>query len=237
MQTINVRTTQNVFIEYPIASLGDRVVAALIDMAILIVYFFVFIGTIVYLEVNSDVVYVLGYVLPSLLYVLLCEIFMGGQTLGKRAIGIKVVRVDGTSPTIGNYVVRWILHLVEVEAFLGLIALITIAAGGRGQRLGDMAAGTTVVKLAKEKDATASEVFTLTHNQYNPVFGQVLALNDRDIELIQQALHVYNETGNAHPMNVIGRKIETKLGINTEMEAVNFLMQIIKDYAHLSAAK
>ena len=74
MQTINVRTTQNVFIEYPIASLGDRVVAALIDMAILVVYFFVFTGTIVYLEVSSDVVYVLGYVLPSLLYVLLFQL-------------------------------------------------------------------------------------------------------------------------------------------------------------------
>jgi hypothetical protein len=80
-------------------------------------------------------------------------------------------------------------------------------------------------------------VFTLTHNEYNPVFSQVLSLNDRDIELIQQALHVYNETGNAQPMNIIGRKIETRLGISTEMEAVNFLMQIVKDYAHLSAAK
>jgi uncharacterized RDD family membrane protein YckC len=237
MQTINVRTTQNVFIEYPIASLGDRIVATLIDTAIMVVYFFVFLGIIIYLEASSEVLFVLGYVLPTLLYRLLCEIFMGGQTPGKRAMGIKVVRIDGTSPTIGNYVIRWILHLIEVRAFAGLIALIAIASSSRGQRLGDMAAGTSVVKLAKEKDSTASEVFTLTHNEYNPVFSQVLSLNDRDIELIQQALHVYTETGNAQPMNIIGRKIETKLGISTEMEAVNFLMQIVKDYAHLSAAK
>jgi uncharacterized RDD family membrane protein YckC len=237
MQTINVRTTQNVFIEYPIASLGDRIVATLIDTAVIVVYSIVFFGTVIYFKVDSDVLFILGYMLPSLLYRLLCEIFMGGQTPGKRAMGIKVVRIDGTSPTIGNYVLRWIFHLIEVRAFLGIIALISVASSSKGQRLGDMAAGTSVVKLAKEKDATASEVFTLTHNEYNPIFSQVLALNDRDIELIQQALHVYTETGNAQPLNVIGRKVESKLGINTEMEAVNFLMQIVKDYAHLSAAR
>ncbi len=237
MQTIKVRTTQNVFIEYPIASLGDRVIATLIDSLIIAVYFLVFIGIVLYLGVESEVLFILGYVLPTLLYRLLCEIFMGGQTLGKRAMGIRVVRIDGTSPTIGNYVMRWILHLIEVRAFGGIIALIAVASSSKGQRLGDMAAGTSVVKLVKEKEITASEVFTLTHNEYNPVFSQVLALNDRDIELIQQALHVYTETGNAQPLNIIGRKVETKLGINTEMEAVNFLMQIVKDYANLSAAK
>jgi uncharacterized RDD family membrane protein YckC len=241
MQTINVRTTQNVFIEYPVASLGDRVVANLLDSVIVAAY--VVVAALVMDSVNGSLdntaewIAIATILLPALLYHLLFEIFMDGQSPGKRVMEIKVVRTDGTSPTIGNYVMRWILRLLEIRLFWGLIALVAIAAGGRGQRLGDMAAGTTVVKLVRERDATASEVFTLTHGQYNPVFHQVLALNDRDIELIQQAIHVYSETGNAHPMNVIGRKIETKLGITTEMEAINFLSQIIKDYAHLSAAK
>jgi uncharacterized RDD family membrane protein YckC len=241
MQTINVRTTQNVFIEYPVASLGDRVVANLIDSVIVVAY--VIVVALVMdsvtgsLDATAEWIAMAAIFLPALLYHLLFEIFMDGQSPGKRVMEIKVVRTDGTSPTIGNYVMRWILRLIEIRLFWGLIALVAIAAGGRGQRLGDMAADTTVVKLIRERDATASEVFTLTHGQYTPVFHQVLALNDRDIELIQQAIHVYSETGNAQPMNVIGRKIETKLGINTEMEAVNFLNQIIKDYAHLSAAK
>lgn len=236
MQTIKVRTTQNVFIEYPIASLGDRVVANLVDSLILAAY--VIILALIFDRTGIEVE-ILAWVaigLPFLLYHLLFEIFMDGQSPGKRLMEIKVVRVDGTSPTVGNYMMRWILRLVEIRLFWGLMALVAIAAGGRGQRVGDMAAGTTVVKLIKEEEATASQVFTLTHDQYKPVFDQVLTLNDRDIELIQQSLHVYSETGNAQPMNVIGRKIEVKLGINTDMEAVNFLTQVIKDYAHLSAA-
>jgi uncharacterized RDD family membrane protein YckC len=187
--------------------------------------------------IASEVVIWLFILLPLMLYHLLFEIFMDGQSPGKRLMDIKVVRTDGTSPTFGNYVTRWILRLVEIRLFWGLMALVAIAAGGRGQRVGDIAAGTTVVKLIKEEEATASQVFTLTPDQYKPVFHQVLSLNDRDIELIQQALHVYSETGNAQPINVIGRKIETKLGINTDMEAVSFLTQIVKDYSHLSAAK
>lgn len=241
MQTINVRTTQNVFIEYPIASLGDRVVANLVDSIIVVAYFIVMV--LIFDSVSSAMsntaewIFIAIVFMPILLYHLLFEIFMDGQSPGKRLMGIKVVRTDGTSPTIGNFVMRWILRLIEIRLFWGAIALVAIAAGGRGQRVGDIAAGTTVVKLVKERDVTASEVFTLAGDQYQPVFHQVLALNDRDIELIQQAIHVYSETGNAQPINVIGRKIETKLGINTEMEAISFLVQIVKDYAHLSSGK
>lgn len=237
MQTIKVRTTQNVFIEYPIASLGDRVVANIVDTVIMGAYVLVLAFTFGDTGIASEVFAWLAILLPIMLYHLLFEIFMDGQSPGKRLMDIKVVRTDGTSPTIGNYVTRWILRLVEIRMFWGLMALVAIAAGGRGQRVGDIAAGTTVVKLIKEEEATASQVFTLTPDQYKPVFNEVLALNDRDIELIQQSLHVYSETGNAQPMNMIGKKIETKLGITTEMEAINFLTQIIKDYTHLSAAK
>lgn len=236
MQTISVRTTQNVFIQYPIASLGDRIVAYLIDLVITIAYVILVIMVIASSGSMSEFV-LLGMFLPVAFYHLLFEIFMDGQSPGKRQMSIKVVRIDGTPATVGNYVIRWVLRLIDIQFLSGIVALVAIGAGGRGQRIGDIAAGTTVVKLVPQREVTASEVFTLADDNYKPMFDQVLQLNDNDIELIQQAIRAYHETGNAQPMNVIGEKIESKLGIQTDLEAYNFLSQVVKDYAHLSAGK
>ncbi|MEA2133254.1 MAG: hypothetical protein QOC68_1163 [Solirubrobacteraceae bacterium] len=71
-----------------------------------------------------------------------------GRTLGKRALGIRVVRAaDGGQPSTGEVAVRTVLRLVDALPFLYLVGVITIlVTGSRAQRLGDLAAGTTVVR-------------------------------------------------------------------------------------------
>ena len=83
----------------------------------------------------------------SLVYYFLLE-SRGGQTLGKRALGIRVVRAaDGAAPSSGEVAVRTVLRIIDALPFLYLVGLITIlATGRRAQRLGDLAAGTTVVR-------------------------------------------------------------------------------------------
>ncbi len=82
----------------------------------------------------------------TLLYYFVLEA-RGGQTLGKRALGIRVVRrADGAAASTGEVAVRTVLRLVDALPFLYLVGLVTIlATGRRAQRLGDLAAGTTVV--------------------------------------------------------------------------------------------
>lgn len=69
----------------------------------------------------------------------------GGRTLGMRLLGIKVVRAEGGEPSMAQHFVRWILLLVD-GLFAGLVGLIVILASDRRQRVGDMAAGTLVVR-------------------------------------------------------------------------------------------
>jgi uncharacterized RDD family membrane protein YckC len=71
-----------------------------------------------------------------------------GRTLGKRALGIRVVRAaDGAAPSAGEVAVRTVLRLVDALPFLYLVGVIAIlATGSRAQRIGDLAAGTTVVR-------------------------------------------------------------------------------------------
>lgn len=235
MQTVTIRTTQNVLIQYPAASLGDRIFAYLIDLIIIIAWFILMAFALSLAETASPTLIIVVLLLPAFLYHLMFEIFMNGQSPGKRQMGIKVVRLDGTPPTIGNYIIRWLLRVIEIDLLSGAIAVFTIAVNGKGQRLGDIAAGTAVVKLAMPREVTTREVFTLADETYKPVFHQVTQLNDQDIELIQQALELNRTTGNNRPVMAVTEKIQSLLGIQTDMPPVKFLYTIVKDYGHITS--
>jgi len=235
MQTIKVRTTQNVFIEYPIGSVGDRILAFILDRIILIAYTIFVVA--LFINANMEVVWIwmmmLG--LPWLFYHLVFEIFMNGQSPGKRVLKIKVVRLDGTPPTIGNYIMRWIFSFIDYYVLSGVIAVVIVAMGGKGQRLGDVVAGTSVVKLTEQKDITSSEIFVSPEETYVPTFEQVIQLTESDIELIQRALEVNRDQGNSQPLMVVTERIKSLLGIQTDLPPIKFLYIIIKDFNHITS--
>jgi len=237
MQTVTVRTTQNVFIEYPVASLGDRILAYFVDILIIIAYYLVAGLALASLNAFSISGFIGLLLIPTFLYHLCFEIFMNGQSPGKRQMKIKVVRLDGTPPTIGNYIIRWLLRLIEIDALSGAVAVVAIAVGGKGQRVGDIAAGTTVIKVVGQREVSANEVFTVPEDNYTPVFQQVVNLTDQDIELIQQALDVNRTTGNFQPVLAVTEKIRNTLGIQTDLPPTKFLYTIVKDYGHITAGK
>lgn len=237
MQTVTVRTTQNVFIEYPVAGLGDRIQAYFVDALIMIAYVIVVMVLLINIEAFSPAL-LIGLVLaPLFLYHLLFEIFMNGQSPGKRQMGIKVVRTDGTPATVGNYVIRWLIRLIEVDAMSGAVALIAIAVSGKGQRLGDMAAGTTVVRLVKQREVRADDLLLESEEIYMPVFAEAARLNDRDIDLIHQALEVNRSTGDTTPVLAITDKIKRTLSIQTDLPPVKFLYTIIRDHGHITSGR
>jgi uncharacterized RDD family membrane protein YckC len=235
MQTIKVRTTQNVFIEYPIGSVGDRILAFLLDRLILIAYTIFIVALFLNAKMEVAWIWMMMLGLPWLFYHLLFEIFMNGQSPGKRVMKIQVVRLDGTPPTIGNYIMRWIFSFIDYYFLSGVIAVVMIAMGGKGQRLGDMVAGTSVVKLIEQKEITSSDIFVSPEETYVPTFEQVIQLTENDIELIQRALEVNRDQGNAQPLLVVTERIKSLLGIQTDLPPIKFLYTIIKDFNHITA--
>ncbi|MCW5912110.1 MAG: RDD family protein [Cyclobacteriaceae bacterium] len=235
MQTIQVRTTQNVFIHYPLASVGDRILAYLFDRVVVIA-FVIAIGTLLYnLDVKNQWVWILLLGFPYLFYSVMFEIFMNGQTLGKHILKIRVIRLNGTPASVGDFVMRWVFAIIDFGVLGGAIALILVAAGGKGQRLGDMVAGTTVIKLVEQQEITADQVFVTAETEYQPVFTQAIQLNERDVELIQRALEVNRDTGNATPVLAVTEKLKTQLGIQTDLPPVKFLYTLIKDFNHITS--
>lgn len=232
---VQVRTTQNVFIHYPVASVGDRIASYFIDMLIKIVYVLAVIGLFVNLKMQIIWVWLLTIGTPLLLYDLMFEIFMNGQSPGKRIMQIKVLRLDGTPASVGDYLLRWIFGFVDIQLMSGLIAVLTIVIGGRGQRLGDVVAGTAVVKLVEESQVKAADVFVPQEAGYTALFPQVVQLTEQDIELVQRALEVNRDSGNSQPVMAVTEKIKSLMGIQTDLPPVKFLYTIIKDFQHLTA--
>lgn len=238
MQTVRVRTTQNVFIDYPVASVGDRILGYLIDRIILVLYTVAVVAVIINMDLEElGYLWLVAVAFPWMFYGLLFEIFMNGQSPGKQVMKTKVVRLNGTPPTIGDYLLRWIFSFIDYYFLSGAIAVVVVAMGGKGQRLGDVVAGTSVIKLIEQQEITGKDVFVTTEEIHVPTFTQVMQLSETDIELIQRALEVNRDQGNIQPVMIITDKIKTLLGIQTDLPPVKFLYTVIKDYNTLTAGR
>lgn len=235
MQTISVQTTQNVSIQYPLATVGDRILAHLLDRLILAAYTIVVIAAFTNMNLQVIWLWVILIGMPWFFYFLAFEVFMNGQSPGKRVMNIQVVRLDGTQPSVGDYMLRWVMSLIDFYVLSGALAVIVIAINGQGQRLGDIVAGTCVVKLIAQKEITATDVFISPDDSYVPVFPQVIQLGPRDIELIHRALEANVNFGNLQPVLVVTEKIKSLLGIQTDLPPAEFLYTIVKDFNHLTA--
>ena len=241
MDRIQIKTLQNVTLDLPIAGLGDRLVAALVDYLILGAY-----GLGVLLLLGSlasqleDLALIGSLVLiasvPLLLYFLLCEIFLDGQSIGKRYMNVKVARQDGTPASVGNYVVRWLLRPIDVTITSGLGAVLSILITGTGQRLGDLAAGTTVVKL-EERHSVKDLTYATTATDHPLRFPEVEHLTKEDVATASDVLEVLKYKRRSHRRRDLGRRtqraLEQKMGITSELKPRTFLEAVVEDFTQV----
>jgi uncharacterized RDD family membrane protein YckC len=236
METIKVRTTQNIDIDYEIGGLGERFVARLIDYAIFLPFFFaiIFIAT----ENNeAGGIFAIIMYIVFVFYDLACETFFNGQSFGKRVMKIRVISMDGRRPKFSQYLLRWLFRLVDFDlTFPGIAALICVIVTENGQRIGDIVAGTVLIRTVPrtQKD---NLVYANVDEDYIPVFTQAGELSDKEIGLIHEVLENYFKTGNNEIVYVMANKIRAHLAINLppNMDSMKFLQTIMKDYTHISA--
>lgn len=231
--SVRIQTSQNVELEYEPASIGDRILATILDRLIYIGWVLLWILIYSLLKLSGDMsvfVVILTIALPIMMYPILTEYFLNGQTLGKRAMNIRVVLLNGNQPTLGAYILRWLLILVDTELLTPLVAIITIAANGKGQRVGDIAAGTTVIKTTK-RVSLSQVTYQALPEDYRVTYLEASQLNDRDIETIRQVLRNRNE----ELMVRTAEKVSGVLGITNVVEPRLFLLTIINDYVHLAS--
>ena len=228
--SLQIETAQNVGVDYEIASIGERILAQLVDYTIYFIWFLAVAAMSAFINTsNSGIsetwIITGGVMLPVLLCPLLCEYFLDGQTVGKMALKIKVIKLDGSKATLSSYLLRWLLSIIDTGIFSGLVAILTIVINGKGQRLGDIAAGTAVIKT--QASIRLEHILTpdLAGN-YKPSYPGAAQLSDKDIRTIRKVL----ATNNEELMDAAMSKIEGLLGINSLEPASVFLRTVINDY-------
>lgn len=238
MNTIKITTPQNIELEYELASLGERIVGYLIDRFILGSYILVialifFNANLFYLG-EAWVVYL--FMIPVLFYDLASEVLMNGQTVGKRVMNIKIISLDGGQPSLGQYLIRWLFRLVDFYGTFSLCALITVAVSKRKQRVGDMVAGTTLIKTISRTSLQQTIYTPIMTANYTVSFPEVINLTDRDMQLIKEVILRVNTSGNGALAYQAAEKIKNTLNIESNLEPKDLLRVLLADYNHLSSA-
>jgi len=234
MDTLRIDTSQNIEIEQPIASVGERVVATLIDFFIILIFSIAlaYFGEKV---MQSKSLLVLGAI-PILFYNLISETFMDGQSWGKKMLNIKVVKMDGTPTSFSNYFMRWLIGLVEVYAFFGSLSLITIIINQKGQRLGDIAANTAIIRVKNKH--FKKEQFTKIPENYSVVFPEVIKLTIDDVHTIEEVVDLSKSTEYSFDKVILVSKarnaIQQKLCIESKLSNIDFLETVLRDYNYLN---
>lgn len=233
MDHLNIETSHHVQIDYPPAGIGARIGAFLIDAFIMGIYL-LFAFTVVLESMTENIWLMITAMFPALFYHLVLELLLDGQSFGKKAWDIKVIKTDGTPATFGSYLLRWIFRLIEITASTGMIAFFAIIFNGKGQRLGDMAAGTTVVKTKKKTDLSDT-LYADIEEGYTPTYSEASILTDNDISVVKEVLNEGNQYENqTYEVMLLKTRnaIQQKMGIDSlnEGNPVEFLRTVVKDY-------
>lgn len=151
--TVRIATPEGVELELPLAGIGSRLTARILDHLIQGAGAF---GALLLLSSAVDtsssgeavvaIVAILIFFVIFFVYDVAFEAFAGGRTLGKRAVGIRVVGSRGEPIGLSAAAVRNLLRFVDEYLTLWIVALISMIRSERNQRVGDVAAGTMVVR-------------------------------------------------------------------------------------------
>jgi len=150
---LEVETPDHVVLRYTLAGVGNRGFAAVVDFLVaLLITAGLEVG---YAQIGAPGEAVLSGVIRLLLFVLgwsyfiLLEWLWNGQTVGKRAFGLRVINEDGSPAGFVAVFVRNLVRMIDFLPALYGLGLLSIVFTSRSQRLGDLAAGTFVVRAPK----------------------------------------------------------------------------------------
>jgi len=154
---ITIATPEGVDLELMLAGVGSRFVSALVDLAIQIALLVGVTGLAVAVRAFGSG-FGAAFALIAAFFVfaaydVLFEVFAAGRTPGKRVNGLRVVRIDGSPVTFFTSAVRNVLRLVDILPGMYLVGIAAILVTRQNQRLGDVAAGTLVVRERTEQPA------------------------------------------------------------------------------------
>jgi uncharacterized RDD family membrane protein YckC len=156
---LEVETADHVVLRYDLAGAGTRGAAALVDALLSVVMVFgltigaVFLGRLLPPSIAGQLAGLAAFLILTswVAYFVLLEWLWNGQTIGKRRAGLRVIGSDGEPARFTAVLIRNLLRLVDFLPAWYALGVMMIFLTPRSQRLGDLAAGTYVVRAPKPR--------------------------------------------------------------------------------------
>lgn len=232
MSVVLLDTGFNIEVAFRLAPFHKRLLAWVVDFAILLSYFYIV--NLIFGEAFSLYRFRLwGWMealltLPYLLYHLLCEALLNGQSVGKKLLKIRVITAEGGAPTMSQYVLRWMFRLIDMMPW-GIPALLSIVLTPSSQRLGDLVAGTLVIDTRNDL-SWQDTLFETVEEHHVPKYPAVMQLSDKDINTLKNIVQAGRKKPNFTLNASVAERVCQKLGIKTEEAPEDFLQTLLKDY-------
>lgn len=263
MKRLQIKTAQNVNIDFTLANVGQRLLAFGIDNVLKFAYFYFAvhylnfglfdgIGNMDSWSVKAIDVIIF---LPITFYSLYTEILLGGQTVGKKFLHLKVINEDGFKPSITDYVMRWFLRIIDFNLFILLFVYINslgvtneeawfflifilgkmigfflILFTKNNQRFADIIANTVVIYI-KDEVKFSETILEELSTKYVPTYPNVIRLSDNDVRIIKSAFRSARKFNDYKTLI----KLRSKILEVTEINSVHnsdkeFIDAVLKDY-------
>ena len=235
MAESKIITGQFVRISQTPASIVERFIAFLIDYILIVIYLMSTITLLLNFYTPRDfntVIYTFLIILPVLFYSFLCETFNQGQSFGKKLMNIRVVKIDGSTPGISSYLLRWLLFPIDVPLTGGL-GVLSVILTKNNQRLGDLAAGTMIIKEKNYRKIHVSlDEFDYLTKDYHPVYPQSADLSLEQVNVITRTLES-NKKDRERRITMLAKKVQELLSVTPlDSNGERFLQTVLRDYQY-----
>ncbi|MBE2229032.1 MAG: RDD family protein [Chitinophagaceae bacterium] len=269
MAVLKIPTNFNIDLEFEVPEFYRRLFAVIIDYVLLFFYVKIAIEILKALANGMDIwstdgqynlqwlsiVLIMG---PVLLYHVLMEITLNGQSIGKKIMQIRVVNENGGKASISQFLIRWLLRDIwfliilliglnkeymgeKAESLFLIVAvmayfitdIILVASSKKGQRIGDLLARTILIRT-HTKGSISDTVFIEVADSYVPSFPQIMQLSDKDINAVKGILENARKRGDSYMAESAAARIKAHLKIESDLPPFDFLDVLLKDYNYLS---
>jgi len=203
---LKIDTPENVTFDYDIAGIGSRFLAALMDTALILLLQVILFGSVLLFasltsEDATDTVIGWLFAIAGIIsfiffwgYYIFFEILWNGQTPGKRRVGLRVIRVDGTPVTPSEVIIRNLVRIIDFLPTAYGVGVVTMFINSSSRRIGDLAAGTLVVHDRAVKNLNdlspvrSSSLRMLDAQAYLPENFPVGRVSEYELHVIEEFL-------------------------------------------------
>lgn len=231
MRKISITTAQNILIDFRLATIGQRFLGFGIDV-IIVATASAFLSLFLSI-VNTNLLVINGVM--AMLYTLVMELSFSGQTLGKMAMKIRVVSLEGKEPEPLDFVIRWSFRIIDIWFSLGALAVVLISTSSRSQRLGGLLSNTMVICLSSESGLSLRDILRIEdRSKYTPQYLDAIRFSEDEMLTVKAVLDRYDKYRNESHHKLL-ETTASRCGEVLELDEIpknriEFLRTLIKDY-------